>query len=71
MNILIAGASGYIGSYLYNRFHKNYSITPVDLTHIQDVETLTEKLPKCDAFIFLVGLAHKKGRDNKLNREIV
>ena len=75
-NILIAGANGFIGSFLYNRFNKDYSITaldyskgliednffPLDLTQEVDVETFAKKSPKCDALIFLVGLAHKKGK---------
>ena len=77
--VLIAGANGFIGSFLYNRFNKDYSITaldyskasieenfsPLDLTQEADVETFAEKSPKFDALIFLVGLAHKKGKDNK------
>ena len=75
-NILIVGANGFIGSFLYNRFNKVYSITALDyskgsieenfssldLTQEADVETFSEKSPKCDALIFLVGLAHKKGK---------
>jgi nucleoside-diphosphate-sugar epimerase len=70
-----------IGSFLYNRFNKNYSITaldyskssieetffPLDLTQEADVKTFAEKLPKCDALIFLVGLAHKKGQGQELD----
>ena len=80
-NILIAGANGFIGSFLYNRFNKNYSITaldyskasieenfsPLDLTQESDVETFAEKSPKFDALIFLVGLAHKKGKGKELD----
>ena len=29
-NFLLAGANGLIGSFLYNRFHKDYSITALD-----------------------------------------
>jgi len=70
-----------IGSFLYNRFNKNYSITaldyskasieenfsPLDLTQEADVETFAEKSPKFDALIFLVGLAHKKGKGKELD----
>ena len=80
-NILLAGANGFIGSFLYNRFNKNYSITaldyskgsieenffPLDLTQEEDVETFAEKSLKCDALIFLVGLAHKKGKGKELD----
>ena len=79
--ILIAGVSGFIGSFLYSRFHKDYSITaldyskgsieenffPLDLTQEEDVETFAEKFPKFDALIFLVGLAHKKGKGEELD----
>ena len=79
--ILIAGVSGFIGSFLYSRFHKDYSITAldyskgliednffsIDLTQEKDVETLAEESPKCDALIFLVGLAHKKGKGKELD----
>jgi len=78
-NILLVGANGFIGSFLYNRFNKDYSITALDyskgsikeiffsldLTQESEVEAFAEKSPKCDALIFLVGLAHKKGKDNK------
>ena len=70
-----------IGSFLYNRFNKDYSITaldyskeliednffPLDLTQEADVESFAKKSPKCDALIFLVGLAHKKGKSQELD----
>ena len=69
-----------IGSFLYNRFNKDYSITaldysdrliednfsPIDLTQEEDVKIFADKSPKCDALIFLVGLAHKKGKGKEL-----
>ena len=75
-NILLAGANGFIGTFLYNSFNKDYSITALDyskasieenffsldLTQEADVENFADKSPKCDALIFLVGLAHKKGK---------
>ena len=80
-NILLAGANGFIGSYLYNCFNKDYSITafdyskrfiednffPLNLAQEEDVENFAEKSPKCDALIFLVGLAHKKGKNQELD----
>ena len=68
-----------IGSFLYNRFKNDFSIScmdygkgsiednffSIDLIQEADVETFAEKSPKCYALIFLVGLAHKKGRYNK------
>ena len=70
-----------IGSFLYNRFNKKYSITalnyskasieenfsPLDLTQEADVETFAEKSPEFDALIFLVGLAHKKGKGQEID----
>lgn len=61
---------------MYSKFHKDYSITALDytkgsidenffsldLTQETEVEAFAEKSPKCDALIFLVGLAHKKGK---------
>ena len=80
-NILLAGANGFIGTFLYDSFKKDYSITasdcskrfiennfsPLDLTKVEDVENFAEQSPKCDALIFLVGLAHKKGKDQDLD----
>ena len=70
-----------IGSFLYTKFYKNYSITaigysnasfeenfpPLDLTQEADVETFAEKSLKFGALIFLVGLAHKKGKGKELD----
>jgi len=70
-----------IGSFLYIRFYKNYSIagidyskalieetfSPLDLTQEADVETFAEKSLKFGALIFLVGLAHKKGKGKELD----
>ena len=81
MRIILAGANGFIGTFLYNSFNKDYSITAldyskgliednffsIDLTQEADVETFAEKSPKCDALIFLVGLAHKKGKGQELD----
>ncbi len=80
-NILLAGANGFIGTFLYDSFKKDYSITasdyskrfiennfsPLDLTQVEDVENFAEQSPKCDALIFLVGLAHKKGKNQDLD----
>ena len=80
-NILLAGANGMIGSFLYNTFNKDYSITAldyskgliednffsIDLIQEADVENFADKLPKCDALIFLVGLAHKKGKGQEFD----
>lgn len=78
--ILVAGRSGFIGSYLFNSLSNNYKITALDynskfiednffhldLTKKVDVEIFAKESPKCDALIFLVGLAHKKGKGQEL-----
>ena len=80
-NILIAGANGFIGSFLYNRLNKNYFITALDyskgliednfssldLTQEADVTNFAKNAPICHALIFLVGLAHKKGKGQELD----
>ena len=40
----------------------------LDLTNKVDVEIFSKKSPKCDALIFLVGLAHKKGKGQELEQ---
>ena len=79
--ILLAGSNGFIGSFLYNSFNKDYNITSIDfnessigdnfflvnLTNMEDVEKICENIQLCDALIFLVGLAHKKGVGKELN----
>jgi len=80
-NILLAGANGFIGSFLYNRFNKDYSITALDynkrsieenfssldLTDEAEVIIFAENAPTCNALIFLVGLAHKKGKGQEFD----
>jgi nucleoside-diphosphate-sugar epimerase len=80
-SILLAGSNGFIGSFLYSRLHKDYSITALDyskgsieeyffsldLTQESEVEAFADKSPKCDTLIFLVGLAHKKGKGQELD----
>ncbi|MBI87035.1 MAG: hypothetical protein CMG63_03025 [Candidatus Marinimicrobia bacterium] len=80
LKILIAGASGYIGSYIcqeydgkHNLFKlkykngnlKNDYIT-LDLTNKNEIKHFVKKSNKFDILIFLVGLAHKKGKDKDL-----
>mgnify|MGYP001338656980 CR=1 FL=1 len=57
MNILLAGANGIIGSFLYNRFYKEYSITALnyseentkdnfyklDLTQEAEIKTMKDR----------------------------
>ena len=78
--ILVAGRSGFIGSYLFSILKNKFRITALDynskliednffhldLTNKVDVEIFAKKSPKCDALIFLVGLAHKKGKGQEL-----
>ena len=79
--VLLAGANGMVGSFLYKYFKNNFSISAidygkkstaenyysVDLSQKADTETFADKPPKCDALIFLVGLAHKKGKGKELD----
>ena len=79
--ILIAGVSGYVGSFLFEKLHNEYDITGLknsrDSTHTDffslaltdkaDVENFAEKSPKFDVLFFLVGLAHKKGKGKELD----
>lgn len=79
-NILLAGANGFIGSFLYSRLKKNHLLTSfdhsegliknnfftLDLNNLTDVKIFAEKLPKHETLIFLVGLAHKKGKGKEL-----
>jgi len=78
--VLISGASGMIGSFLHQNLKNYFSISAMgyggkynsenyyslDLTQAADVKAFAEKVPKCDALIFLVGLAHKKGNGKQL-----
>ncbi len=80
-NIILAGSNGFIGTFLYDTLNKNNSInaldysqgliednfSSLDLTQENDVDKYVEKLQKCDALIFLVGLAHKKGKVQDLD----
>ena len=78
--VLIAGSSGLIGSFIYNKFKNNHSITGLcnrrnrstdnfyhlDLTKVVDIISFCDDLPKFNTLIFLVGLAHKKGKNKEL-----
>lgn len=78
--ILIVGSNGFIGSFLLESLKGDYlikalsksnnlteeSFIKVDLSDLNDVEKTVVKIPKCDVMIFLVGLAHKKGRNKDL-----
>ena len=78
--ILIAGADGNIGSYLLNVLSNNYSVKAlvrnlkdqqnnryaINLLCQEDVFLFANNYEGCDILIFLVGLAHKKGRGKEL-----
>ena len=74
--ILLAGANGIIGSYIYKIFKKEQSIFPLsltknkniyslDLNKLDDVKNFVKSNKKFDVLIFLVGLAHKAKRQYK------
>ncbi len=81
MRILLAGGKGYIGSKLYSQLEQQVSITSIDyskgpieknftkldLTNIDQVDRYEENSFYFDALIFLVGLAHTKGKSKNLH----
>ena len=80
MRILLAGGSGFIGSHLYTQLNEQCSVTSIDygddsaekdsiqldLTNIIQVNHIAENCAHFDAVIFLVGLAHAKGKGKDL-----
>jgi len=80
-NILIAGANGFIGTFLYGKFKSKYSLTGLDysqetnlanyfsadLTDNSMLQSFCNTAPQFDALIFLVGLAHKKGKGKEID----
>lgn len=76
-NVLIAGISGNIGSYVYERLENKYNISGVsrsnlegreniynlDLTDLSEVKKFTQSCLQFDTLIFFVALAHKKGEN--------
>jgi nucleoside-diphosphate-sugar epimerase len=73
-NILIVGSNGYIGSHIYKKYNSEWNIDTLDrqgksnstyngdVTDINYVKSFVKKCIHYDAIIFLVGLAHDKGR---------
>ena len=80
MKILLAGGKGYIGSHLISSLGEQAAITcfdyspsqntenfiKVDLTDINKVNQVVNKCDYFDVLIFLVGLAHAKGKGKEL-----
>jgi len=79
MKILLTGANGNIGSMLYSKLKKKLSITSIDynqnsnenvikldLTDIDQVNRYAKNCNHFDVLIFLVGLAHEKGKGKNL-----
>tara|TARA_B100001248_G_scaffold262136_1_gene256271 strand:- start:3911 stop:4816 length:906 start_codon:yes stop_codon:yes gene_type:complete len=85
-DILIAGASGVIGTSLFKTLYQNHSVTglynsntsiidgyhQLDLNSKEKIETFVSNHQKFKILIFLVGLAHKKATWNskKIYRKI-
>ncbi len=81
MRILIAGCNGIIGTYLHNKLSLDYNVTGLgskDKSNVQDyysidllkknlLKSLVEQLPRYDILIYLVGLAHKKGKGKDIS----
>jgi len=75
-NLLLCGSNGFIGAFLYDELREEYFIYgldygpprkgdknfSIDLSNEEKVKTIASKLPQFDSIIFLVGLAHKKGK---------
>ena len=79
-NILITGGNGYIGSHLYSQLEDQVSVTSIDYgmgstgkdfinLDLTDIDKVNDFVNNCDHFealIFLVRLAHAKGRRKDL-----
>ena len=71
-NILLVGANGFIGSFLYKELKKKFPITSIDystgaiendfftldLTQKPEIEDFAKKCTQFDTLIFLVGLGY-------------
>ncbi len=80
MKILLVGGQGYIGSYLFSQLEEQASVTSIDygpgsaekdfinlnLTEIDKVIDFADNCDHFDILIFLVGLAHAKGKGKDL-----
>jgi len=80
MNVLLVGSKGFIGSYLHKHLNEQISVTSLDygnnlnekdyfnldLTDINGVNNFAAKYNHFDVLIYLVGLAHAKGKGKDL-----
>ena len=80
VRLLIAGGQGYIGSYLNSYYNDKLSVTSIDnssnefqdnyyqldLTNKHDTDIFAKTHDQYDVIIFLVGLAHDKGKGKDL-----
>jgi len=82
-NILIAGVTGYIGSYLYNYFHSSYNIfsigrgksnninySQINFNSLNQMNNFFKSSIHFDVLILLIGLAHNKGRLNTYDNHL-
>ncbi len=79
-NILITGANGFIGSFLMRDLNNDFNlkctslnpstnkILQVDLTDNSSVKDFISNSNTFDSIIFLVGLAHKKGKKKEIDQ---
>ena len=81
MNILIAGSDGYIGQHTSTFLSSNYTVSTIgfyaesmkctfngDLADQVFVDGVVKNCPAPDVLVFLVGLAHKKGKGADIAR---
>jgi len=91
MKMLIAGGGGFIGSHLLSQYKEQNATTSIDhsidstgkdfidldLTNVEQVNSFADNCDHYDVIIFLVGLAHAKGKGkdlpefNKVNYQTV
>jgi nucleoside-diphosphate-sugar epimerase len=81
-NIVLAGSSGVIGSFLFKELSKNKELnvtgigaekleinnySKIDLTNFDNTNNVISKITKPDVLIFLVALAHEKGKNKEID----
>ena len=80
INLLVAGSDGYIGQNMVRYLSKDYELSTIgyyddnkektfngNLADQAFVDIVVDKCPSPDVLIFLVGLAHKKGKGAELD----